>query len=498
MGVLDNPFFQAGQQLGGAIAGGMQSYQQAKTERLQHVAQMAIARFNAGDHAGAHALAQTMNGALGLAGPKLNHGQLAAQGPTEDGTSLAPVDTGVDWSNAANTRAVAGELGITAPAEQLVKYGDGGLLRYVPGYSGQPGTMTSVVEPQQKPLVLGEGAIAVDRTTGKTLAQGNPKTFAPQKPPAQHFHTHTDESGHMYLVPDAAGADLGVDPAARRAKESQHQSWEQGKLNFVKSREDTYRRDHSKKDRHGNIISSPPQAEIDAAGALADKEYQNRVPDPLAKPVYPTPDGQPPAAAPAAPARKSPFGRPAGASATPAAYHPGGLLGQHVASKAVLQWMPQIEAASQETGMPVDLIAAVMDQESGGNATARSPVGALGLMQLMPGTAKGLGVDPSDPADNIRGGALYLAQQIRAFGGDVEKALAAYNAGPGAVAKYKGVPPYAETKAYVNSIMQRLRATQRRQGNPVRTTEAPTDERLAALYERYGVQPGASQDLLDA
>ena len=73
----------------------------------------------------------------------------------------------------------------------------------------------------------------------------------------------------------------------------------------------------------------------------------------------------------------------------------------------------------------------------------------------MPGTAAGLGVsDPTDPAQAIEGGAKYLRQQLDAFGGDVRKALAAYNAGPGAVKRYGGVPPYAETQAYVTRVMQ--------------------------------------------
>ena len=77
----------------------------------------------------------------------------------------------------------------------------------------------------------------------------------------------------------------------------------------------------------------------------------------------------------------------------------------------------------------------------------------MGLTQLMPATAAGLGVtNPSDPAQSIEGGAKYLKQQLDRFGGDVSKALAAYNAGPGAVQKYNGVPPYAETQNYVRSV----------------------------------------------
>jgi hypothetical protein len=95
----------------------------------------------------------------------------------------------------------------------------------------------------------------------------------------------------------------------------------------------------------------------------------------------------------------------------------------------------------------------LVNRESGWNRHARSPAGAIGYTQLMPGTARGLGVNPNRPGQNLRGGARYLRQQLTAFGGDYRKALAAYNAGPGAVKKYGGVPPYAETRAYVNAIL---------------------------------------------
>ena len=74
-------------------------------------------------------------------------------------------------------------------------------------------------------------------------------------------------------------------------------------------------------------------------------------------------------------------------------------------------------------------------------------------MQLMPGTARQLGVDASDPSSNLEGGARYLRAQLDTFGGDLEKALAAYNAGPGAVQKYRGIPPYRETEAYVRQVL---------------------------------------------
>jgi len=104
-----------------------------------------------------------------------------------------------------------------------------------------------------------------------------------------------------------------------------------------------------------------------------------------------------------------------------------------------------------EEGVDPDLFLRLVQQESGFKDTARSPVGAIGLAQLMPGTAKDLGVDPNDPVQNLRGGARYLRQQLDTFG-DVNLALAAYNAGPGAVRKYGGIPPFKETQNYVFKI----------------------------------------------
>ena len=113
-----------------------------------------------------------------------------------------------------------------------------------------------------------------------------------------------------------------------------------------------------------------------------------------------------------------------------------------------------LDRAAHDHGLDPGLLRAVAWQESRGNSAAVSDKGALGVMQLMPGTAAALGVDPGDPNANINGGAAYLALQMAKFG-NVELALAAYNAGPGAVVRYGGVPPYRETRSYVSTIMQR-------------------------------------------
>jgi soluble lytic murein transglycosylase-like protein len=102
------------------------------------------------------------------------------------------------------------------------------------------------------------------------------------------------------------------------------------------------------------------------------------------------------------------------------------------------------------------LLEAVVWQESRWRAGAVSPVGARGLAQLMPGTAREMGVNPDDPLANLEGGARYLRQQLDRFDGDVEKALAAYNAGPGRVIAANGIPRIRETQLYVASVMGRL------------------------------------------
>lgn len=121
---------------------------------------------------------------------------------------------------------------------------------------------------------------------------------------------------------------------------------------------------------------------------------------------------------------------------------------------------PRYAAKIAELSARFDLSPALMEalvwQESRWNETAVSPVGAQGLAQLMPGTARYLGVDPRDPFANLEGGARYLREQLDRFGGDIEKALAAYNAGPGRVERAGGIPNIRETKQYVAAIMGRL------------------------------------------
>lgn len=112
-----------------------------------------------------------------------------------------------------------------------------------------------------------------------------------------------------------------------------------------------------------------------------------------------------------------------------------------------------ILSAARKFGVDSELVKAVATAESNLNQAARSVVGAIGVMQLMPETAEGLGVNPYDEKQNIEGGAHYLRQMLDKFNGNLQNAIAAYNAGPGAVQKYGGVPPYNETQNYVGRVL---------------------------------------------
>ena len=120
------------------------------------------------------------------------------------------------------------------------------------------------------------------------------------------------------------------------------------------------------------------------------------------------------------------------------------------------RYAPKIHELAARYDLSPSLLEALVWQESRWRENAVSPAGARGLAQLMPGTARYLGVNPDDPHANLEGGARYLREQLNRFGGDLEKALAAYNAGPGRVERARGIPNIRETRDYVAAIMGRL------------------------------------------
>lgn len=125
------------------------------------------------------------------------------------------------------------------------------------------------------------------------------------------------------------------------------------------------------------------------------------------------------------------------------------------AAQVPTQYAEMVKTAAASANISPTLLAALVWQESRWNPNAVSPKGAIGLAQLMPGTARDLGVDPRNPMANLMGGARYLRQMLNRFNGNLENALAAYNAGPKRVSDARGVPAIRETRAYVKSVMQR-------------------------------------------
>ncbi|MDR7101933.1 lytic transglycosylase domain-containing protein [Croceicoccus sp. BE223] len=146
----------------------------------------------------------------------------------------------------------------------------------------------------------------------------------------------------------------------------------------------------------------------------------------------------------------------AGAFADPALAGNRAMVTDAAGTAGPARWQARVAELAAKYDISPALFEALVWQESRWNEGARSPVGARGLAQLMPGTAAQMGVNPDDPHANLEGGARYLRQQLDTFGGDIEKALAAYNAGPGRVHRAGGVPAITETRKYVAAIMARL------------------------------------------
>jgi soluble lytic murein transglycosylase-like protein len=158
----------------------------------------------------------------------------------------------------------------------------------------------------------------------------------------------------------------------------------------------------------------------------------------------------------------------AGASGVASAYTP---AVQGEGAEAGGEYEALIDQAAARNGLDPAVLHGLIQQESGFDPSAASSAGAAGLTQLMPGTASSMGVaDPLNPAESIEGGARYLGQLMTQFAGNTEDALAAYNAGPGAVEQYRGIPPYAETQSYVSKVLGNAEAY--RQSHPTTATGA--------------------------
>lgn len=156
----------------------------------------------------------------------------------------------------------------------------------------------------------------------------------------------------------------------------------------------------------------------------------------------------------------------------------------------------EINAAADKYNLPHNLIASMIKQESGSNPKAVSNKGATGLMQLMPDTASELGVtDPTDPMQNIDGGAKYMRQLLDKYNGDIKLALAAYNAGPGNVDKYNGIPPFSETQNYVSSILGNLDTGEKYYN---RTADDVTNTILSHYRDIANAKSGLSTEMRQA
>jgi soluble lytic murein transglycosylase-like protein len=155
-------------------------------------------------------------------------------------------------------------------------------------------------------------------------------------------------------------------------------------------------------------------------------------------------------------------------------------------------YAPLIEQAAARYGLDPSLLSGLIEQESGFDPSATSSAGAQGLTQLMPSTAASLGVsEPLNPAQSIEGGARYLSGLLDQFGGNTADALAAYNAGPGAVAQYGGVPPYPETQQYVAKVLG-YAASFSASGQGMNTAALPSTAAITALTGALATPTGGA------
>jgi len=158
------------------------------------------------------------------------------------------------------------------------------------------------------------------------------------------------------------------------------------------------------------------------------------------------------------------------------------------------QYRDDVLKIAGEEGVDPDLVTAIMRAESGGKQLARSSKGASGLMQLMPPTAKEMGVtDLNDPLQNIRGGTKYIKKMLDRHDGDVQLALAAYNAGPGNVRKYGGIPPFKETQNYVKKVGSFYKQVKGTQDRGFKAIEDKSNDNLFKAFSELNPGTGMPQ-----
>ena len=283
-------------------------------------------------------------------------------------------------------------------------------------------------------------------------------------------------SGSSASRPTAASAELEV--TRRDAEiESRRQALAaaQQRREVLERLKQRHRAEHQAADAHRAAATLDEMALADPPPPGARCERRRRLRPDRADPGHDGLAGARRGAGDAASSSTSPTAFASSLQAATSAAAPTATTGTTATTGAATPFAAEIDAAAARNGVDPALLRGLIRQESNFNADARSPAGAMGLTQLMPATAAGLGVtNPSDPAQSIEGGAKYLKQQLDRFGGDVSKALAAYNAGPGAVQKYNGVPPYAETQNYVKNVTAYANEYRQQAGTAATTATATT------------------------
>lgn len=503
-------FYNIGQQVGGAVSGGVSAYEATRKARLEAIAHAALARFNAGDIQGAHELAKVGNGALGLAGPKLietpateGAAALTPQGPTPTGAPLAATPAvaatpaHIDYKAPDNLRAVAGEVGVAAPGNEYHYSETGGLIRIAKGYAGQPDTISQPIAPIEKPIhvgagekvykdgklvadnpkeptshVVGAGGVLVGPDGKPVYASPNrPSTARPQLVPSYN------PDGTVTYVEGAPGVTVNAKPPASATPKTltDGQLMDEAKKLWARPYPQEGRTASGKPN---GIATGGGNVPIQAAKEAWDQGVRTIYDDLKGK--QGKPGAAPTSSEPVPHKRTTPWGQHSAVPANNASYNPGGALGQ------------RIETTSAD--FPVQLVATVTDaiRTVGGTITSQGnrPVGS-----------------PSDTAATKVNG----HQTQWGLYNSLPKGYAAY---PGTSEHGNGravdvyVPPHkqAAARAHLESLGIKIfdekdhwhltapRGLLKPGGqNPMRSASAGGEaEQMAALYQQFGIIPGAA------